>query len=90
MLNKLMVTLGLKPALSGAALHAKTRGILVDIWEDKGLWYFQYVPEDGGGEVMPAVSSQEDAIFLFRQWYNGLPSHAKLCLQWRYNPPAGL
>ena len=78
----LMVALGLRPALSGAAVHAQTRGILVDIFKDADGWYFSWRDEDyTRGEVKGPVSSQEDAEFLQRQWLAGLPPKAKLCIQ---------
>lgn len=82
MWNKLMVALGFRPMLSGAAHHAQTRGILVDIFEGEDGWYFSWRDEDySRGEVKGPVPSRCDAEYLQRKWFEGLPSRAKLCIQ---------
>jgi hypothetical protein len=79
-----------KPRLSGAAIHAKSRGIFVDIYPEGNNWRFKYTDETGArGEIKPAVPTLGDAVYLLRQWRNSLPSRAKLSIQWQVAPPKG-
>lgn len=78
--GRLLVALGLRRAVSGAALHATTGARFVDVFPgDEGGWYFSWFDENHErGETKGPFMNERDAEIAKQAWILG--THGKLII----------
>lgn len=71
MLHRLLVLLGLVNETTGPAFAGKTRPVMVQMYCERGRWFFSWYTEDHTfGEILGPFQSEADALTAKAHWYS--------------------